>query len=202
MMDIRAHDERAVRFAERMVAQVTDDQLSAPTPCTEWTLRELLVHMTGSNNGFADTAEGRETNPEVWQGNTIGNDVVAEYAKSSQRVQAAFAAPDVLSRTFDVHGFGTYPAATAIGMHFIDYLAHGWDVAKAIGEEPELDEDLCEAVLAMGRRWPQGAPTIWGPGAPFGHQVAIPPEASPQNRMLGFLGRTPTWPRTTTSTTA
>jgi uncharacterized protein (TIGR03086 family) len=199
-MDVRAHDERAVRFAERVVARVTDDQLTAATPCTEWTLNELLVHMTGSNNGFADTAEGRPTNPEVWLGTTIGDDVVAEYLKSSQRVRAAFAAPEALTRTFDVHGFGTYPATTAIGMHFIDYLAHGWDVAKATGTEAVLDEDLCEAVLAMGSRWPKGAPTIWGPGAPFGHPVPIPEEATAQDRMLGFLGRTPTWPDTPTTT--
>jgi uncharacterized protein (TIGR03086 family) len=193
-MDIRDNDFRALGWTERVVALVTDDQLDLPTPCPEWTLRALLVHMTGSNNGFADTAEGRPADPEVWAGSTIGADVVGEYQKSSQRVHAAFAAPGVLDRTFDVHGFGAYPAATAIGMHFIDYLVHGWDVARAIGADDELDDELCVAVLEMGRRWPKGAPTIWGPGAPFGHQVTVAPDASPQDRMLGFLGRSPNWP--------
>jgi uncharacterized protein (TIGR03086 family) len=76
-------------------------------------------------------------------------------------------------------------------MHFVDYLTHGWDVARAIGAPDELDADLCAAVLEMGRRWPEGS---WGPGAPFGRQVVVPLDASAQDRMLGFLGRSPCWP--------
>jgi uncharacterized protein (TIGR03086 family) len=192
-MDIRDNDTRALRWSERMVARVTSEHLDAPTPCAEWTLRELLVHMTGNNNGFADAAEGRPADPDVWTGRTIGDDVVGEYQKSAQRVHAAFSADGVLDRRFDVHGFGSYPATTAIGMHFVDYLTHGWDVARAIGVPDEPDADLCAAVLDMGRRWPQGS---WGPGAPFGEQVAVAPDASPQDRMLGFLGRSPRWPVT------
>lgn len=192
-MDIRDNDFRALGWTERTVALVTSERLDAPTPCPEWTLRELLVHMTGNNNGFADAAEGRPADPDVWTGRTIGDDVVGEYQKSSQRVHAAFAAPDVLERAFDVHGFGSYRATVAIGMHFVDYLTHGWDVARAIGAPDELDADLCAAVLEMGRRWPQAS---WGPGAPFGHQVTVPSDASPQDRMLGFLGRSPRWPAT------
>jgi uncharacterized protein (TIGR03086 family) len=193
-MDIREQDERAVRWTERVVAAVTDDQLDRATPCAEWTLRELLVHMAGSNNGFADTAEGRPTDPAVWAGATIGPDVVDEYVKSSRRVLAAFAAPDVMDRTFDVHGFGEYPARVAIGMHLIDFLVHGWDVARAVDIPAELDVDLCTAVLESGRRWPKDAPTIWGPGAPFGYRVDVPDDSSAQDRMLGFLGRDPRWP--------
>ncbi len=193
-MDIRDNDFRALAWTERMVARVTDEHLAAPTPCGDWTLRELLVHMTGSNNGFADTAEGRPTDPDVWAGRTIGDDVVAEYQKSSQRVHAAFAAPDVLERTFDVHGFGSYPARVAIGMHFIDYLVHGWDVARAIGAPDQPDAEDCLVVLDMGRRWPKDAATIWGPGAPFGYQVPVSPAAPAPDRMVGFLGRSPRWP--------
>lgn len=192
-MDIREQDERAVRWTERVVAAVTDDQLDRATPCAEWTLRELLVHMAGSNNGFADTAEGRPTDPAAWSGATIGPDVVGEYVKSSQRVLAAFAGAGVMDRTFDVHGFGAHPARVAIGMHFVDFLVHGWDVARSVDAPAELDVELCAAVLEMGRRWPKGAPTIWGPGAPFGYQVDVPSDSPDQDRMLGFLGRDPRW---------
>lgn len=190
-MDIVAQDARALALAERSVTQVTAADLEVPTPCAEWTLRELLVHMTGNNNGFADAAEGKPADPDVWNGSAVGEDVVGEYMKSSERVRAAFGAAGVLERRLDVHGFGSYPAAVAIGMHFVDYLTHGWDVAKAIGAQGELDEDLCAAVLEMGKRWPEAS---WGPGAPFGRRVEVAADASAQDRMLGFLGRSPNWP--------
>lgn len=192
-MDIRAHDERALEYAERIVARVTADHLAAPTPCAEWTLRDLLTHMAGNNNGFADAAEGKPADPDVWLGATIGDDVVGEYLKSSQRVHAAFAAPGVLKRRLDVHGYGTYPATVAIGMHFVDYLTHGWDVAAAIGVTAPMDDDLCTAVVTMGQRWPRAS---WGPGAPFAFRVDVPDTASAQDRMLGFLGRDPRWTAT------
>jgi uncharacterized protein (TIGR03086 family) len=189
-VDILSGDARALALTELVVARVDDDRLDAPTPCAEWTLRDLLVHMAGNNNGFADAADGRPADPDVWTGRTLGADVVGEYLKSAERVHAAFAAPDVLDRMFDVHGFGTYRASVAIGMHFVDYLTHGWDVARAIGDPIELDADLCDDVLTMGKRWPQGS---WGPGAPFAEQVPVPADASAQDRMLGFLGRSPRW---------
>jgi uncharacterized protein (TIGR03086 family) len=191
-VDILAMDDRALKWAEQMVARVTEDQLDAPTPCADWTLRELLTHMTGNNNGFADSAEGHPTDADVWTGRTVGPDVVEEYQRSSERVRAAFSAPDMLDRMVEVHGFGSYRATVAIGMHFVDYLTHGWDVARAIGVTEEPDADLCTAVLEMGKRWPAAS---WGPEAPFGEQVPVSEDASPQDRMLGFLGRSPNWSR-------
>jgi uncharacterized protein (TIGR03086 family) len=193
-MDILAFDRRALAGAGRIVAQATSAQLGSPTPCAEWDLRALLVHMAGNNNGWAEAAEGKPAAAAVWTGAGLGADPVGEYLKSADRVATAFAAEEVLDRSFEVYGFGSFPGPTAIGMHFIDYLVHGWDVAVAIGAETELDPELCEAVLRIGERWPPGAASIWGPGAPFGYRVAVPADAPPGQRMLGFLGRTPGWP--------
>jgi uncharacterized protein (TIGR03086 family) len=194
-MDIQEFDRRALDGAGRIVARVTAAELSLPTPCTEWDLRALIVHMTGNNNGWANAAEGKSPDAAVWTGAGLSDDLVGEYRKSADRVAAAFAADGVLDRDFEVHGFGSFPAPAAIGMHFIDYLVHGWDVAMAIGAEPGLDPELCAAVLRIGARWPPGAASIWGPGAPFGFPVAVPDDAPPDRRMLGFLGRSSEWPR-------
>jgi len=193
-VDILEFDRRALSNANRIVARVTDDQLEAPTPCADWDVRALLVHMAGNNNGWADAAEGKPPNAAVWAGADLGVDPVAEYGKSADRVAAAFAAEGILERMFEVHGFGSFPAPTAIGMHVIDYLVHGWDVAVAIGAGPGLDPELCAAVLRIGARWPRDAASIWGPGAPFGYRVAVSSDAPPDHRMLGFLGRSPSWP--------
>src|SRR2546430_8329475 len=193
-MDIRTLDRRALDATGRIMVQVSPDRLDAPTPGAEWDLRALLVHMAGNNNGFAEGADGRAADPAVWTGRKLGADVIGEYLKSADRVRSAFADDELLGRTIAVHGFGTYPSQDAIGMHFIDYLVHGWDVARAAGVEYPLDEELCLAVLAMGEAWPAGSPRIWGPGAPFGHPVPVPDGAPAFARMLGFLGRSRDWP--------
>jgi len=82
-------------------------------------------------------------------------------------------------------------------MHFIDYLAHGWDVAVSIGVDPGLDEEACDTVLRIGSAWPLDSTAIWGPDAAFGYRVEVPADAPVADRMLGFLGRTSPPPRNT-----
>ena len=31
-----------------------------------------------------------------------------------------------------VYGYGTFPATVALNMHAVDFLGHGWDVARAV----------------------------------------------------------------------
>jgi uncharacterized protein (TIGR03086 family) len=192
-MELLEFDRRAMEATGRVVASVRPDQFGARTPCAEWDLRALLVHMAGNNNGWADAAAGKPADAAVWAGAGLDDDLVGEYLKSAARVDAAFAEDGVLDRVFEVHGFGSFPGRAAIGMHFIDYLVHGWDVAKAIDADFTLDDELCLAVLSIGSTWPPDAPSIWGPGAPFGYRVEVPEDAHPDRRMLGFLGRSPDW---------
>jgi len=186
-MDLRGLDRRASEAAGRIVAGVSDDQLRRPTPCAEWDLAALLRHMTANNHGFADAAEGKPADPGVWAGPPLGENWQAAYQESARRVAEAFADEAVLD-------YGTMPGSRAIGMHFIDYLVHGWDVARAVGQAPALDEESCLTVLTMGRGWPD-IPRIWGgPGAPWGNRFPVADDAPAADRMLGFLGRSPNWP--------
>ena len=176
-----------------IVEQVRPDQLDLPTPCAGWSVADLVRHMVGNNYGFATAALGAPPDPDVWDGVAVA-DPVGAFAASASAVAEAFASVEPLTGTFAVLGYGDVPAAQAVGMHFIDYLAHGWDVAVSIGADPGLDEQACAAVLAIGSGWPPDSPAIWGPGAAFGLRVAVPADAPVADRMLGFLGRSPSWP--------
>lgn len=176
-----------------IVAGIRPDQLGLPTPCAGWTVGDLVRHMVGNNHGFAAAALGAPPDQAVWDGVAV-TDPVAEYPASVERVTGAFASAGSLTGTFAVPGFGNVPAARAVGMHFIDYLVHGWDVAVSVGSDPRLDGRDCAVVLAIGASWPRDSPAIWGPGAAFGHRVEVAPDAPVADRMLGFLGRSPAWP--------
>jgi len=193
LRDLRAPDRRVLAVTTGIVEQVRPDQLDLPTPCEGWSVRDLLRHMVGNNNGFAAAALGEPPVADVWDGVDV-TDPVGEFAASAARVDTAFAAAEPLTGTFAVLGYGDVPAGQAVGMHFIDYLAHGWDVAVAIGVPAGLDEESCAAVLRIGSGWPPDSAAIWGPDAAFGYRVEVPSDAPVADRMLGFLGRSPSWP--------
>ena len=85
-----------------------------------------------------------------------------------------------------------FPAPQAISFHFIDYVVHGWDVARALGQPYELDADLVQAAVPMAEAVPEGERRL-RPGAAFRPGLAAPDDASPMDRILAMLGRDPAW---------
>jgi uncharacterized protein (TIGR03086 family) len=195
LQDHRAFDWLAVQAASRVVAQVRPEHLDQPSPCDGWRVRDLLRHMVGNNRGFAAAARGAVPDRALWDGLDLdsGADLTHEWARSADDVTRAFALLTRPEDTLSIPGYGEPSAAQAVRMHFIDFLVHGWDLAVSIGVDADLDDEACREVLRIAARWPQGHPDIWGPGAPFGTPVEVPPGATPAHRMLGLLGRSPSW---------
>ena len=197
MTDIRELDARAVLASVSVVASMTAGDLGRPTPCAGWTLADLLGHMTAQHDGFAAAAEGRGADPDVWRSGPPGGDPVAGYTAAADRVIAAFAGPGVLERTFALPEIAVgleFPAVQAISFHFIDYVVHGWDVARSLGRPYSLDADLVRAALPVAEAVPDGA-TRQRPGAAFAPRLGRLPgaDADPMGRILALLGRSPDW---------
>jgi uncharacterized protein (TIGR03086 family) len=195
--DYRDLDARAVRASVEVVSEVTAVDLGRPTPCAEWTLGDLLAHMTVQHNGFAAAAAGRGADPEVWKASAPATDPVTEYGMAAELVIAAFAAPGVLERGFalpEIIPGVEFPAAQAISFHFIDYVVHGWDVARALGLPYGLDAALVEAALPVAEAVPDGERRL-RPGAAFRPRLSSPVDAGAgaMDRILALLGRSPTW---------
>ncbi|WP_253779729.1 TIGR03086 family metal-binding protein [Goodfellowiella coeruleoviolacea] len=192
--DVVTFDRQAVHASLALVAQVSADDLTRPTPCPEWTLHGLLTHMTAQHHGFASAARG-EGDPALWRSRPLGEDHVATYRESAERVLAAFAADGVLDRTFPLPEFGpgaAFPGRLAISFHFIDYVVHSWDVARTLGRTVEFEPDLLTAALAVARAVPDGAARR-KPGAAFAPAVAWS-GGSRLDEIVALLGRRPTWP--------
>ncbi|NUW41884.1 TIGR03086 family metal-binding protein [Nonomuraea rhodomycinica] len=187
--DLRALHRRAMDLAGTAIAQVTSVDLDRPTPCAEWTLGELLRHMVSENRGFAAAAAGE---PAAWDRGDLGDDPFGAYQDSAAAVAKAFAAPDAYDRQVEVREFGVFSGRTAMGMHMIDCLTHGWDVAASIGVSYRPDPELVAAGLAVAARVPD-TPKSRGPGAAFDARVPVPGDAPDFERLLGLLGRSPSW---------
>jgi uncharacterized protein (TIGR03086 family) len=190
-VDFRPFDERAVRATVTVVAQVSPGDLSLPTPCSSWDLGALLAHMTAQHRGFAAAAEGRGADREIWVPEPLGPQPLPAYAEAAETVITAFAAPGRLDAPFDLPEIGPQPipGRTAIAFHFIDYVVHGWDVARTIGVPYELDEDLVAAALPIAEAVPDD-PARRAPGAAFAPRLADP-GTGPLDRILTLLGRHP-----------
>lgn len=198
--DIRPFHRVAVLASVDVVDAVTREQLNSPTPCAGWNLADLLAHMTVQHRGFAAAARGGGTDPAVWQPDTVADAVAADpagvYAAAAADVLDAFTAEGVLDATFALPEFGpgaTVPGALAIGFHFVDYVVHGWDVARTIGSSFHLPGDVLAAVLPIALAVPDAEAFRTADGAAFGPATMAPHEASDLNRILSYLGRSPDW---------
>jgi uncharacterized protein (TIGR03086 family) len=195
--EIRHLDRRAVQASVHVVSHARAEDLGRATPCAGWSLADLLAHMTTQHYGFAAAAEGRGDDREVWEIRPSTDDPVRDYAKSAERVMAAFADDAVADRQLSLPEISTeitFPATQAIGFHFIDYVVHGWDVARTLGIPLVLDADVLEAGLTLARTVPGGARRL-EPGAAFAPGVPAPDDGEPLDLIVAMLGRSPGWQR-------
>jgi uncharacterized protein (TIGR03086 family) len=188
MSDIRELHRQALDATGRLVAGIGPDQWRSATPCAGWDVRALVNHLVSGNLWAAELGAGR-TISEVGRrldGDVLGADPVAAYRASGEAAAKVFAAPGALEAPCAV-SYGPVPGSVYAGHRFIDVLIHGWDVAKATGQDTTLDRrlvDACQEVVA-----PQAA-LLRGSGQ-YGEEVDSAPNADAQTRLLAALGRRP-----------
>lgn len=197
--DLRSPHRIAVTATVEIVSGVTADDLDRPTPCAGWNLADLLTHMTVQHKGFAAAARGVGADLAVWEPATVADAVRADpagaYSAAAAEVLNAFAADSVLTATFALPEFGqdaTVPGAMAIGFHFVDYVVHGWDVARSIDVPFTLPAEVIGAVVPLALAVPDGEVRDTD-NSPFAHAVAPQQGASDLDRVLRHLGRSPDW---------
>jgi uncharacterized protein (TIGR03086 family) len=160
-----------------VVRGVKPDRLDAPTPCREWTVRQLIDHLL--EWGPALVAAGRKAEP------TKSGDLEAVY----DDLVAAWSEPAAWQGTTRVGGPQELPATMIGGMVLGEVVIHGWDLARATGQDVDWDPGLLEVVhreivatAEMGRGM-----GIYDPAVP------VPVSRSILARTLGLTGRDPDW---------
>jgi uncharacterized protein (TIGR03086 family) len=178
--------ERALASTRAYVAGVRPGQWNDPTPCAEYDVRALVNHVVSGNYWVAPLVEGSSIADvgDKYDGDVLGDDALAAYDRSAGEAAAAFNAPGAMEASVAV-SYGPVPGEVYAGHRFIDVLIHGWDLAKATGQDTSLDPELVEACCEIVT--PQ-AELLKGSGM-FGRDVEVPPDADPQTRLLALLGR-------------
>lgn len=84
---------------------------------------------------------------------------------------------------------GAMPRSTIGDMGFVEVMVHGWDLARASGQEVTYDDDaVARAVEVMDEIGEQGRTM-----RAFGPEVSVPDDAPAFAHVLGKAGRDPGW---------
>lgn len=182
-----AFDRAQAEFG-RLVHQVRNDQWEADTPCTDWTVRDLVGHLAGEHLWAPWLLRGA-TLDEVgdrFDGDVLGDDPVRAWDRAAAGSLAAFHRPGALDEP--VHTSGGLSAADDYAWQMTtDLTVHAWDLAHGIGADARLGEDLVRTV------YDQVAPQIdsWQGMGIFAAPVPVTESASVQDRLVALLGRRP-----------
>jgi uncharacterized protein (TIGR03086 family) len=185
--------EPAARRIARLADGVTDDQLSAPTPCPAYAVRNLLGHLVGLTAAFRDAGRkdlGPNTSTDPSSAvPDIGPDWREQLRKNLDELVEAWRKPEAWEGMTQAGGF-TFPAAQAGRIALNELVLHGWDLARATGQPyaPEpVSLDVSYAMLASAA---DAGPAERGP---FGPVVEVPADAPLLDRVVGLSGRSPSW---------
>jgi uncharacterized protein (TIGR03086 family) len=171
----------AAGFTQR-VEQVPPDRWSNPSPCEDWTARDVVAHLVDASGiflGFVDR--------EVPRNPSVDDDPAAAWRNARDAVQAALDDPAVAATEYE--GFAGRSTFAGGIERFLapDVLVHTWDLARATGLDERLDPDevhaMCLATAAIDDDSFMRQPGVFGP------KVDVPADADEQTRYLAFTGR-------------
>lgn len=173
---------------DRLVHRIGTEQWHAATPCADWSVRDLVNHVTGEHLWAPHLLRGA-TLAEVgdrFDGDVVGDRPVAAWEDAGPASYAAFHRPGALEGR--VHVTGGQETAASYGWQMTTDLAvHGWDLARGIGETSRMPDELARELLERVRPMAgeNGVPGIFAP------PVEVGATAPPQDRLVALLGRRP-----------
>ena len=177
--------EQAIASTRAVLTGVSKEQLNDDTPCAAWKVSDLINHIVGGQYFFEACAQGAP--PAGSETDFSATDFVSAFDEGARRSVAAFSADGVMEKTLSLP-FGQMPGSAFLGIAATDTFTHGWDLAKATGQDTNLSPELAAQLLAGAKAFI--SPAFRSPeGNPFGLEQQAPAGASTADQLAAFLGR-------------
>lgn len=169
----------------RIVSSVAQDRWSSATPCSEWTVSDLVNHLTNENLWAVELLAGKTTEEvgDRLDGDLLDNDPVGSYISSAEKARDAAFQPGALEVICHL-SFGDVQGSVYLSQIFMDTLLHGWGIAVGSGQNTDLPPDLVTACYPIA----QIIRKEFGEYGIVGEDLEDP-SADMQDRLLGVLGR-------------
>ena len=171
----------ATTMTER-IAAVPEGAWSNPSPCEDWTARDLVAHLVDVHARFQSLV-GRD----LVEHPAVEEDPSGAWAAVRDQMQADLEDPAKVDEEYDGRlGRSTF-GRSVDGFICFDLVVHGWDLARATGQDEAMEpgdvERVQASVDAMG--------DVMRSNKVIGDPVQPAPDASAQDRLLAALGRRP-----------
>jgi uncharacterized protein (TIGR03086 family) len=193
MGEIADRYRRRADAFEQKIAAVQPEQWGNQSPCELWTALDVVDHIV-SMHGYMLTPVGRGLDQEL----SVRKDPLAAFRGARREVEAVLDDPALAQAECDTPA-GKMTAEAQIDQVVSDDLVmHGWDLARATGQDETMDPVDVERLWASTTAIPADViemyrtPGAFGPGIEvFGPEIPVAEDAPLQDRLLGFIGRHP-----------
>lgn len=172
---------QALDNTEALIAGITPEQRSQPTPCRDWDVETLVTHVVGGLDNFTKAARGEQAD---WQAPrpSLGDDWPADFHARAATLLDAWQSADPERRP-------------QIDMQVAEQCVHAWDIARATDQPYRLDPAVAERALVWAHAMLKPEWRGAGGGGAFGEEVAVAEDAPMEDRLAGWFGRDPyAWP--------
>jgi uncharacterized protein (TIGR03086 family) len=178
-MDVIDALEQTFTHAEGVIAGVGPEQYDDKTPCTEWTVRDLLEHIVSVVAALGAAAAGEAPAPFE-----LADDPARQFETAATASIRAWRQPGVLDRVVEA-GPGPMPGRVLASINLLDTATHTWDLAAATGQPRELPRPVAEAAMEASR----AIVTDELRSGRFAPAQAVPAGATATEELVAFLGR-------------
>lgn len=187
-MDVLDAHGRGLEVFDRAVQAIGPQDWAAPTPCSEWTVRDLVRHLVYEQLWVPDLLAGASVAEigDRFDGDQLGDDPVARWRETSRAARRAWLRPGALRRVVHLSR-GPTPGEQYCWEMAADLAVHGWDLARALGTDDDIGDDLAVTLL----RVVEPVAFLWQGLGIFAPPVPVPADAGPQERLVALLGREP-----------
>ena len=166
-------------FADK-IAGIGDGAWSNRTPCPEWTAKDLVGHVVNTQGMFLGFV-----GQEMGELPSVDDDPAAAWDTARGRIQAGLEDPTTAQASFEGYaGKSTFEAAVDRFLN-TDLVVHGWDLARATGQDETIGADDLTRVRGVAEGF---GDAMRSPNA-FGAAIEPPAGADQQTELLAFLGR-------------
>lgn len=175
-----------------IIHHVKPDQLETPTPCSAYDVRGLVNHLLFWGPSLEGAARKEAVPPPAQDEadlDLVDGDWTIALEAHLNRTAAAWSEAGAWEGVTRMGGPMELPASLIGGMVLGELVVHGWDLARATGQQLTLDDELLSYLYdEVARSAQQGRDMgIYGP------EVAVPSTAPTLDRVLGLTGRDPAW---------
>lgn len=164
-------------------------QFSDPTPCSEFTVKQLANHMAGLLMGSERAAKKLAAAPRPDpMPDIVGDKPGAVYSGLADKAAAAWSAKGAFDGNTHF-GPGEMPAQMAGAITLMEIAVHGWDLARATGQGYSMDPEVAAAAFETLKQLNAGGRNT----SAFGTEVSVGTDASTQDQLIAYSGRDPKW---------